>query len=106
MFQTIQLALRDYQRARIRRALKLFRRSAITLLCSRLGRMALQSAQEMNGADLTPEERRHLARAQLLTTLGKSEIEAEDWIVKALVELALCEIESPSRPSAMECFYP
>jgi hypothetical protein len=39
MFQAIQLALRDYHKARIHRALKLFRRSAFTLLCSRLGRM-------------------------------------------------------------------
>ena len=109
MFRAIQLALREYQRARIRRALTLFRRSADTLLCSRLGRIALQSAQEMNEADacLTPEQRRHLARARLLTTLDESEIEAEDWIVKALVELAIHQLESPAPPSAMECsFYP
>jgi hypothetical protein len=105
MLQAIQLALHNYRKARIHRALKLFRRSAFTLLCSRLGRMALQSAQELNGADLTPEERRHLATAQVFTTLHDSGINAEDWIVKALVEIALLEVESPSSGSAMECFY-
>lgn len=106
MFQAIQLALRDYRKARIRRALKLFRRSACSLLGSHIGRMALQSAQEMHDADLTPEQRRHLATAGLFTTLHNSEIDAEDWIVRALVELALLELESPARISAMECFYP
>ena len=105
MFQAIQLALRDYQKARIHRALKVFRRSAFTLLCSRLGCMALRSAQELSDRDLTPEERRHLATARLFTTLHDSGIDAEDWIVKALVELALLELESPSTASAMECFY-
>jgi hypothetical protein len=105
MFQAIQLALRDYQKARIHRALKVFRRSAFALLCSRLGRMALQSAQELSDRDLTPEERRHLATAQVFTTLHDSGINAEDWIVKALVEIALLELESPSPASAMECFY-
>ena len=78
MFQAIQLALRDYRKARIHRALRLFRRSAFSLLCSRLGRMALQSAQELNHADFTPEERRHLATARLFTTLRDSEVDAED----------------------------
>jgi hypothetical protein len=105
MFQAIQLALRDYHKARIHRALKLFRRSAFTLLCSRLGRMVFQSAQELSDRDLTPQERRHLASAQVFTTLHDSGIDAEDWIVKALVEIALLELESPSPASAMGCFY-
>lgn len=106
MFESIQLALSDYRRAGIRRALNHFRKSALTLLASRLGRMALQAAHELDGIELTSDERRHLATARLLTSIHNSGIEAEDWIVKALAELALREMELPRPVSALESFYP
>jgi hypothetical protein len=106
IFESIQLALRDYRRRGVRRSLEQFRESAFALLCSRIGRMAMQAAQEVDDADLSHEERRHLATARLFSTISDAGLEAEDWIVKALVELALRELELPTPPSAMECFYP
>jgi|GEM_PF-7100923 hypothetical protein len=105
VFESVQIMLRDYRRGCIRRALHHFRESAFTLLCSRLGRMALQAAHELNGTALTQEERRHLVTAQLFTMIHSAGIDAEEWIVKALVELALREIELPQPASAQECFY-
>ena len=106
MFDLIQLTISDYRRACIRRALKHFHDSALRLLASRLGRMALQAAQEVDEADLTFDERRHLATARLFTTIHNSGIEAEDWIVKALAELAVRQMELPRPVSALESFYP
>jgi len=109
MFQTIlesiQLALRDYRQHRVRRAMNHFRESVFTLLCSRIGRMAMQAAQEVHSADLSHEERRHMATARLFVTIRDAGAEAEDWIVKTLVELALRELEVSPPTSAMECFY-
>ena len=109
MFQTIlesiQLALRDYRQHRVRRAMNHFRESVFTLLCSRIGRMAMQAAQEVDSADLSHEERRHMATARLFVTIRDAGVEAEDWIVKTLVELALRELEVSPPTSAMECFY-
>ncbi len=106
IFESMQLALQDYRRRGVRRSLNHFRESAFTLLCSRIGRMAMQAAHEVDSADLSHEERRHLATARLFATIRDAGVEAEDWIVKALVELALRELEFPTPPSAMECFYP
>jgi len=106
MFESIQLALSDYRRACIHRALKHFRQSALTLLSSRVGRMAMQAARELEDMELTSDERRHLATARLFTSIHNSGIEAEDWIVKALAELALRELEMPPPISALESFYP
>jgi hypothetical protein len=105
MIESFQLALRDYRQRCVRRALNNFRESAFTLLCSRIGRMALQAAQEVDGSDLTRDQRRHLVTALLFTTIRDADVEAEDWIVKALVDLALRELESPAPTSALECFY-
>jgi hypothetical protein len=106
LFESIQLALRDYRQRGVRRALNHFRESAFTLLCSRIGRMAMQAAHEVQGADLSHEERRHMATARLFATIRDADVEAEDWIVKTLVELALREHEVSAPTSAMECFYP
>jgi hypothetical protein len=105
VYQSIQALLRDYRRGCILRALKHFRQSAFTLLCSRLGLMALQATHEFDGVGLTKDERRHLVTAQLFTMIHVAGIEAEDWIVKALVELAMRESELPAPASAIECFY-
>ena len=65
----------------------------------------MQAAQEVDGSDLSHEERRHLASARLFATIRDTCVEAEDWIVEALVELALRELELSPPTSAMECFY-
>jgi hypothetical protein len=104
--KSIQGALRDYRQRAIRRAVNHFRQSAFTLLCSRIGRMAMQAAHEVDGADLSHEERRHMATARLFATIRDAGVEAEDWIVKALVELALRELELPRPVSALESLYP
>jgi len=106
IFESIQFALQESRRRGVRRSLSQFRQSAVALLCSRIGRMAMQAAREVDDAELSHEQRRHLATARLFATTRDAGVEAEDWIVKALVELALRELELPTPPSAMECFYP
>ena len=69
IFESIQLALQDYRRRGVRRSLNQFRESAFALLCSRIGRMAMQAAQEVDDADLSHEQRRHLATARLFATI-------------------------------------
>ncbi len=106
IFESIQRALQESRRRGVHRSLNQFRQSAFALLCSRIGHMAMQAAHEVDDSDLSHEQRRHLATARLFATIRDADVEAEDWIVKALVELALRELELSPTPSAMECLYP
>jgi len=85
IFESIQFALQESRRRGVRRSLSQFRQSAVALLCSRIGRMAIQAAREVDDAELSHEQRRHLATARLFATTRDAGVEAEDWIVKALV---------------------
>ena len=93
-----------------KRALQAFNRSSQVLLASRLGRLALVSVTEVFSERFSADEQRRLAFARVTTEARRAGIEAEDWTVRLLIEMAMQKLRgaldaAEPKQSAMNSFY-
>jgi hypothetical protein len=84
-----------------------FIRAANNLFASELGRAAMEAVREFPGTQSRRDALRRRAFARLSRECARKAPKVEDWVLHALIEMALQEsVATDAEPvSAMESFY-